>query len=178
MILAISRFRVANDKRDEVEQAFISRPCLVDSAPGFINLEVFTNTADPAAFHLVTRWTDLESFHRWHASPAHSLSHQGIPKGLKLEPSQTELLFLKRIGGEDATVGRAVLDWPELLDQFIGRAETVCYVAADRYGRIQVCSRGFASAVRMLSENVIGASLFSLLTEASRTALAAIVESG
>ena len=37
-----------------------------------------------------------------------------------------------------------------MLDQFIGRAETVCYIAADRSGTIQVCSRGFASAVRML----------------------------
>jgi heme-degrading monooxygenase HmoA len=177
MILAISRFRVANDKRDEVEQAFLNRPCLVDSAPGFIGLEVFTNTADPAAFHLFTRWTDLESFHRWHSSPAHTISHQGIPKGLKLDPSQTELLFLKRVDGVDA-IGRGVLDWSEMLDQFIGRAETVCYIAADRSGTIQVCSRGFASAVRMLSANVIGASVFSFLSESSRAALVALLDSG
>ena len=178
MIVAISRFRVANDKRLEVEQAFAARPCLVDSVPGFISLEVFTHFADPATFYLLTRWTDLECFRQWHSSPAHHASHQGIPKGLKLDPSQTELLFLQRIGEAGSAVGCGVLDWPEMIAGFIEQTPGVCYVVADRSGTIQTASAGFLSALRLLKEDVIGTSLFSLLTEGSRAALLALIESG
>src|SRR5213592_3364250 len=82
MIVALSRFRVANNLEQDVRDAFLRRPGLVDNVPGFIGLEVFTDMADPATFYLLTRWTDVESFHRWHSSPAHANSHAGIPKGL------------------------------------------------------------------------------------------------
>jgi hypothetical protein len=35
MILAISRFRIANEMQHEVEEAFVNRPHLVDTVPGF-----------------------------------------------------------------------------------------------------------------------------------------------
>jgi heme-degrading monooxygenase HmoA len=178
MTVAISRFRVANDKRLEVAQAFVARPCLVDKVAGFISLEVFTHSADPATFYLLTRWTDLESFRRWHSSPAHHASHQGIPKDLKLDPSQTELLFLERIDDAGSAMACGVLDWPEMIAGFIAQTPGVCYVVADRSGRIQAASAGFFSALGMLNEDVIGASLFSFLTDGSRAALLSLIESG
>jgi heme-degrading monooxygenase HmoA len=177
MILAISRFRIANEMQHEVEEAFVNRPHLVDTVPGFIGLEVFTNRADSSAVYLITRWTDVNSFHSWHYSPAHRISHQGIPKGLKLDPSQTELLFLQRIAEESAPIGGTVLDWPEMLSHFIAGSQLVCYFVADRAGIIQVCSAGFASALQMAREEVTGASLFSFMTEHSRTAIMVLIES-
>lgn len=173
MILAISRFRVVNEMQHEVEEAFVNRPHLVDTVPGFIGLEVFTNIVDSSAVYLITRWTDIDSFHTWHSSPAHRISHQGIPKGLKLDPSQTELLFLRRIGDEGA-----VLDWPEMLSHFIAASQSLCYIVADRAGTIQVCSAGFTSALQMACEEVTGSSLFSFMAEHSRTAITALIESG
>lgn len=79
----MSRFRVANGMEAEVGDAFVNRPRLVDSAPGFLGMETFVDAKDQTIFYLVTRWTDADCFHAWHSSPAHHASHSGIPKGLK-----------------------------------------------------------------------------------------------
>jgi heme-degrading monooxygenase HmoA len=92
MILAISRFKVINQLEQEVKEAFFNRPHLVDKAAGFLGMETFTHSADPTIFYLLTRWTDSASFWRWHSGEAHRASHKGIPKGLKLDPSFTEVL--------------------------------------------------------------------------------------
>ena len=89
--VAISRFRVANGMAGEVASAFRSRPHLVESAPGFVRLDVMTPQDDDAEFWLVTFWTDEKSFHDWHHSHVYRESHAGIPKGLKLDPAFTEV---------------------------------------------------------------------------------------
>jgi heme-degrading monooxygenase HmoA len=81
MILAVSRFRVANGLEQAVATAFASRPRLVDAWPGFLGMETFTDRADATVFYLVTRWSDREAFHDWHHSPAHHASHRGMPPG-------------------------------------------------------------------------------------------------
>jgi heme-degrading monooxygenase HmoA len=91
---------VANGMKGEVTRAFRDRPRLVDDAPGFLGLEVFTSSDDAAIFHLVTRWTDEPSFRRWHGSDEHRESHAWMPKGLKLDASFTRVQVLERI--EDA----------------------------------------------------------------------------
>ena len=48
MLVVLSRFTIANDMLDEVRFAFINRPHLVDTAPGFLGLEVMTPTDTPA----------------------------------------------------------------------------------------------------------------------------------
>jgi heme-degrading monooxygenase HmoA len=67
--------------KEDVESAFLNRPSLVDSSPGFIGLEVFTDVSDSSVFHLLTRWTDVESFRQWHSGPAHGLSHKADSEG-------------------------------------------------------------------------------------------------
>jgi diguanylate cyclase (GGDEF)-like protein len=95
----ISRFRVRNGLEEEVRQAFLNRPHLVEKAAGFCGLSVLTDEADPSVFLLLTRWTDAESFRAWHHSEAHHDSHELIPRGLKLDASYTTL-----------TIGNNILD--------------------------------------------------------------------
>lgn len=89
--VAISRFRVRNGMASDVAKAFLTRPHLVENTPGFIRLDVLTPEEDDAEFWLLTFWTDEESFRTWHHSHLYRDSHAGIPKGLKLDPTVTEV---------------------------------------------------------------------------------------
>ncbi len=91
MVLVLSKFKVANEMSDAVRRAFVDRPKMVEGAEGFLRLEVVTPKDDPDEFWLMTYWTDVESYSRWHKSDAHHQSHRGIPKGLRLDPSATEI---------------------------------------------------------------------------------------
>lgn len=95
--VALSRFRVRNGKAADVVDAFRSRPHFVDSAPGFIRMDVISPTNDPSEFWLLTYWTDESSFREWHRSHEYRESHAGIPKGLKLDPAATELRAFKYV---------------------------------------------------------------------------------
>ena len=107
MIIAMSRFRVANHREHDVRQAFLDRPHFVDNKPGFLGLEVFQDQADRALFYLLTRWTDVSSFRTWHSSQEHKHSHEMMPKGLKLDSAFTELRILEPVEAEqDPVAGR------------------------------------------------------------------------
>lgn len=97
MILAHSRFIVANDKADEVQMAFRNRPHHVDKADGFVRMEVVCPLEQPNEFWLLTYWQTVEHFESWHRSHAYKDSHAGIPKGLKLVPGSTEIRLLEVI---------------------------------------------------------------------------------
>lgn len=94
MLVALSRFVIANDKVEEARNAFLNRPRLVDTAPGFLGMEVMSPTDIPAEIWLVTRWRDEPSFHSWHRSHAYHESHGAIPKGLKLVRGSVSLRLL------------------------------------------------------------------------------------
>lgn len=91
MIVALSRFTIANDLSKEVREAFRGRPHLVDHAPGFLGMEVMSPLGNPNEVWLLTRWSDEESYQTWHRSHDYHESHKGIPKGLKLVPGSTEI---------------------------------------------------------------------------------------
>ena len=91
MILVLSKFRVANGLTSQVKSAFAGRPHRVEAAPGFIRLDVVSPCDSPDEIWLLTYWRDLGSYQRWHSSPEHHASHKGIPKGLKLVPSETQV---------------------------------------------------------------------------------------
>lgn len=97
MILALSRFKVANGLENDVARAFINRPRLVEQAEGFLGMEVFTDSKDASVFYLSTRWTTESAFRQWHASEAHHASHKGIPKGLKLDAAFTQLIVMESL---------------------------------------------------------------------------------
>lgn len=90
-IVVISRFTIANGMTQEVRDAFRSRPHLVDSAPGFVSMEVLSPIDKPEEIWLTTRWIDRASYQEWHHSREYHQSHSGIPKGLKLVPKATSI---------------------------------------------------------------------------------------
>lgn len=75
----------------DVAAAFRARPHLVDAVPGFVRMEVLSPAEDAAEFWLITYWSDEPSFREWHHGQGFHGSHTGIPKGLKLDASATEL---------------------------------------------------------------------------------------
>lgn len=95
--VTLSRFTVANGMIREVRQAFENRPHEVDGAPGFLRLQVLSPSDNPDEIWLFTFWEDEESFHAWHRSHQYKQAHQGIPKGLKLVPGKTSLMFLEQV---------------------------------------------------------------------------------
>lgn len=95
--VALSRFRVRNGMEAEVAAAFRNRPHMVDDAPGFLRMEVLTPSDDDAEFWLLTWWSDEASFRAWHGGHVYRESHSGVPKGLKLDPSFTEMRGFRSI---------------------------------------------------------------------------------
>ena len=96
MFIALSRFTIANGMDGEVRAAFLARPHLVDSAAGFLGLQVMSPVDVPAEIWLLTRWTDQDSYALWHRSHAYHDSHAGIPRGLKLVPKSAEIRFFEQ----------------------------------------------------------------------------------
>jgi signal transduction histidine kinase/heme-degrading monooxygenase HmoA len=141
MVAVISRFRVANGKERDVARAFQERPRAVEDASGFLWLEVFVDRADPAVFYLVTRWTDLDSYERWHASPAHRDAHAFIPKGLKLAAEWTRVLTLTRVDGATGSpLVEAVADAALFLAEVAVQSAELYLIVLDRQATIRACN--------------------------------------
>lgn len=99
MFAVLSKFTIANGPAlaAAVKQAFMDRPHLVESAPGFLRLDVLSPQENPAQFWLLTYWADEASFKAWYRTHAYQASHLEIPGGLKLVPESTELHFFEHI---------------------------------------------------------------------------------
>jgi heme-degrading monooxygenase HmoA len=91
VLVALSRFTIANGMAEEVRTSFRQRPHLVDRAPGFLGMEVMSPVGDTAEIWLVTRWENEQSYQSWHRGHEYHESHKGIPKGLKLVPKSNEI---------------------------------------------------------------------------------------
>ena len=177
MILAMSRFRVANGLEQAVTEAFHNRPRLVEHAPGFLGLEVFHESNDPTVFVLLTRWTDVSSFRLWHASDAHDLSHAGIPRGLKLDAAYTQLTVLHDItrGGDPAA---AVSGWPGLLEEHLSSGPAICFLAAGLDGSIHGCNARMADLLRVPEAELASQPVWRFLADPDATRLRASLAAG
>ena len=91
MIVALSRFLIANDMAAEVRIAFRDRPHFVDGAPGFLGMEAMSPVDNQAKIWLETRWSDEQSYRGWHRGHDYHAAHKGIPKGLKLVPGGAKI---------------------------------------------------------------------------------------
>ena len=169
MVVVISRFRVANGLRAEIEAAFKQRPHFVDDAPGFRSLEIHSDVCDPNVFYLFTVWENLDSFQRWHKSAAHHESHRGIPKGLKLDPAFTNIQVLHESAG-DAVVS-------EFFAGFVSGSRLAYIIEVDHAGIIRHCSPPFAEVIRLPVAEIKGRSFISFLVEDDKTVFAKILES-
>jgi heme oxygenase (mycobilin-producing) len=80
--VSMSRLRVDPEHADELVRAFRNRIGLVDSADGFLGLEVWRSDRDAQEIVMVSRWRDRECFAAYMKSDAHRLSHDRIPDDL------------------------------------------------------------------------------------------------
>lgn len=166
MILAVSRFRVANDATDAVADAFANRPGLVDAWPGFLGLETFRDIRDANLFYLVTRWTDIAAFRQWHRSPAHRASHRWMPRGLRLDPAYTRLVELERLpGGKDADAFTLTLDGAAAIAQYFERSRVVHVMRLGLDGTVLFANEAARALFDVPPRDLIGTSVFDRLTE-------------
>jgi heme-degrading monooxygenase HmoA len=179
VIVAFSRFRVANGLEDDVRDAFRNRPHLVDDVPGFLGLEAFSDAGDASLFYLITRWTDADSFKRWHSGPDHKQAHTGIPKGLKLDASFTLIRTLERISDPgEAVHPDAVRDSARLISEFLAHGTRVHWLKARSDGVIAASNRAIAEIAGGASDSLNGAVIWSFLSESDAAILRGAVESG
>jgi heme-degrading monooxygenase HmoA len=180
MILAVSRFKVANGMESQVREAFLNRPHLVDSARGFLGMETYTDKSDAALFYLVTRWTDDESFHTWHGSEAHRESHRFMPKGLKLDGSYTQVIELDRIEPPPTQRGldEITTDASALLTRFISDSSALHLILAASDGTILKVNAAVVRRTLLSTSELEGSSIWQRLTTGARERLRTRVELG
>jgi heme-degrading monooxygenase HmoA len=180
MILAVSRFRVANGREAQVCEAFLNRPGLVDSTPGFLGLEIFNDAKDATVFYLVTRWTDSDTFQVWHKSPDHRLSHKLIPKGLKLDPAFTRVMILDRLQRADGRIelAESVMDAAPFIARYLSSSKTVHFLAAASDGILLACSQAVAAGLKAPISELVGTPLWNWLTQSDAAGLREMINSG
>jgi heme-degrading monooxygenase HmoA len=177
LIVATSRFRVANGLEAEVRRAFLARARLVDESPGFLGLEVLTDAGDPALFLLLTRWRDEASFRTWHQGEAHRRSHERMPRGLKLDPDFTELRVMEPLpldGPGQAAAGAV----SRVLARHVGTSEALHLIAATSAGVVEWCSAGAATGFGLRVPEIVGQPLWRWLVAADAAWLRALVAQG
>jgi len=178
VILVVSTFKVANGMEPAVREAFLDRPGLVDDVPGFRGMEVFVDHKDGSVFHLLTRWTDEASFQNWHSGPIHKLSHRGIPKGLKLDPSYTEVRTLVLLSGEteqgSASAGDALI---AKLPRFLARSRSIHWLRASFDGRIVAANPAFEKLFQEPAGVLSGQPLWDRMTQKDAASTQAILKS-
>jgi len=177
MIIALSRFRVANGCEAQVTAAFLDRPHLVDTAAGFLGMETFVGAEAPDTFYLVTRWTDRVSFQAWHRSAAHRDSHRFIPKGLKLDPAFTQVVVLQRLA-QAQTFEELTTDAAPVLARYLEHTPSLYIISADRDGRIRGCNQAVATRLHRVPADLVGRELWPLLTAPDAATLRERIRAG
>jgi heme-degrading monooxygenase HmoA len=91
MYVSLSRLRVEEGRADELVAAFRRRAGLVDSADGFVDLQVWRSDRDPAEMVMVSRWRDRDAFTAYMKSDAHRVSHD------RIDPELDDAIKLERL---------------------------------------------------------------------------------
>lgn len=98
LFVALSKFEVRTEEMAEaVRQAFVDRPHLVEQADGFVRLDVIRPEENVREIWLLTYWRDRDAYAAWHKSHEYHDAHAGIPSGLKLLASSTQLRFFEHV---------------------------------------------------------------------------------
>lgn len=79
--VAFSRLEIPEGHQDQFDQAFRDRLGAVDGWPGFVDLEVWSDTKHPARYSMVSWWASPEDFQNYMRSADHRRSHDRIPGG-------------------------------------------------------------------------------------------------
>src|SRR3954468_2760253 len=91
MYVSASRPRVAPVLAPELVAACRSRAHLVDTAEGFVDLQVWQSDRDPTELMMVSRWRDRACFTAYMRSDAHRVSHD------RFDPAVNEAIKLERL---------------------------------------------------------------------------------
>lgn len=83
MYISMSRLRLPAPQVPELLEAFRDRAGLVDSADGFLDLEVWHSDRDAGEVIMVSRWQTREAFTQYMKSADHKTSHARISPALK-----------------------------------------------------------------------------------------------
>ena len=79
--VAVSELSVPPEGRAALEDAFAHRLGAVEAWPGFQGLEVWSDSADPTKYVMVSWWDSHSDFRAYMASEDHACSHARIPSG-------------------------------------------------------------------------------------------------
>lgn len=180
MVVVTSRFRVVNGMHAEVREAFLHRPGLVDAAPGFLGMEVFTSPTDDALFYLVTRWTDFASYSAWHDGKGRRESIPFIPKGLKLDPAYTEVTRMERIDPLQALppLDAQARDLAPVLAHALRYSRAFFHLTTDRHGVVRGVNRAFVDRLGSATEDIVGSVVVEWLTKPDADALLMALHEG
>jgi heme-degrading monooxygenase HmoA len=80
--VSLSRLRVDPARSEELVAAFRRRAHLVDSADGFLGLQVWQSDSDAGELVMVSQWRDRDAFTHYMRSDEHRISHERIPPEL------------------------------------------------------------------------------------------------
>ena len=78
----MSHLRVDDERAADLVAAFRNRVGLVDSADGFLGLQVWRSDRDRCELVMVSRWRDRDCFKTYMKSDDHKASHDRIPPEL------------------------------------------------------------------------------------------------
>lgn len=143
-------------------------------------MEVFDDTQDPSIFYLMTRWTNVESFRQWHHSDAHRHSHQGIPRGLKLDRSFNQVLELQRLADstERGALEQQTADQSPFFASFLCQTQSVHFLVVDCDGTIKDCNGPVAAELRLPKTEIVGTKLWRFLADTDAALLQGKVADG
>jgi len=82
LYVSLSRLRVPPERSGQLVSAFRRRLGAVDSAEGFVDLQVWQSDRDPGELIMVSRWRDRAAFKTYMRSADHKRSHDRIPADL------------------------------------------------------------------------------------------------
>ncbi len=91
MYVSMSRLRVPAERAGSLVRAFRDRVGLVDSADGFVDLQVWQSDRDEGELIMVSRWRDRDAFKAYMRSADHKVSHD------RIDPELQEAIKLERL---------------------------------------------------------------------------------
>jgi len=91
MYISMSRLRVDDERSDDLVAAFARRAGLVESHPGFVDLQVWRSDRDRTEVLMISRWLDKEKFREYMKSRDHRISHD------RMDPSLKRAVTLERL---------------------------------------------------------------------------------
>lgn len=81
--VSVSRLEVEPTRVDDLVAAFRARLGAVDTAAGFLGLEVWRSEREPGRLMMVSHWRDRADFTAYMKSADHRTSHDRIPADLQ-----------------------------------------------------------------------------------------------